>query len=99
MTQEEYNEKMKAAKLELERKQDAINIEYAESNNPYKVGDIIEDHIGKGQIISWSPTKLYLENYPCLLYKCHNLLKSGKVSKKEPIRNIYQRNIIKSNEK
>ena len=98
MTKEEYKSKMKELENEFRKKKSILYREYAESNNPYKVGDIIEDHLGKGQIISWETCMLFAQDFPCLSYKCHNLLKNGNISKKEPMRYIYQNN-IKRNEK
>lgn len=90
MKEQEYNDRLERLKKEFENNKKALIIEYAVSNNPYKVGDIIEDHISKGEIISWQAHKSYMKKLPSLVYKCKNLTKLGSVSKREPQRNIYQ---------
>ena len=43
MTEQEYREKLKELKSEYETKKSLLAREFAYSNNPYKIGDIITD--------------------------------------------------------
>ena len=44
MTTEEYNAQLAALKKEHKAKCDELAIAYAKSNNPYNVGDILQDN-------------------------------------------------------
>lgn len=44
MTQEEYNVAKKRIQKDAEEKLNSLMIDYCKDNNPYKVGDIVEDH-------------------------------------------------------
>jgi len=44
MDKESYKNKIKAIDKEAEKKKKKIHIDYANSNNIYKKGDIIQDH-------------------------------------------------------
>lgn len=93
MTEQQYKEKIKAIKLVATKEQRAISIAYAESNNPYKIGDIISDHQYTGKIYGWRTVVNHLHTLPSLLYLCHNLTKKGTIKKREPKCKIWQINI------
>ena len=69
--------------------------EFVTSNNPYKEGDIIEDHIGKGL---WNGNyHIYTrdsDSLPEMVYHCRVLKKDGTPTKKEEYRGIYGSNIL-----
>lgn len=44
MTEEEYKQKLVELEIEYKNKKDALGLEFAMANNPYKVGDILQDH-------------------------------------------------------
>ena len=94
MTREEYWSG--CARINKERNESLVELakKFALENNPYKKGDIIQDHIGRGRILGY---KLYygINSLPSLVYRCENLTKKGEVNKKEPVREIYQNNILK----
>lgn len=46
MTKQEYDERLAVLKKEYDRAKDNIAIEYAKSNNPYIVGDILSNDRG-----------------------------------------------------
>lgn len=96
MTQKEYKERMISIERECARKKKDLNIEYAMSNNPYKVGDVVEDHIGKLKIertvIDSKPWDL-----PSCIYYGVELKKDGTPCKRQTNRAVYQDNILKSN--
>lgn len=94
MNIEELTKKIKEINDDATQKVLALKKQYAEENNPYKVGDIIEDHIGKGKILSWKvkiPFYGYIPSY--MVYECDNLTRNGTINKREPKRKIYQINI------
>lgn len=97
MTKEEYKERMISIERECARKKKDLNIEYAMSNNPYKVGDVVEDHIGKLRIeqigVHTDPW-----NLPSCVYYGVELKKDGTPYKRQTNRPAYQLNMIRSNE-
>lgn len=44
MIYEEYKQKLEELEIEYKNKKNALGREFAMSNNPYKVGDILQDH-------------------------------------------------------
>lgn len=94
MTKEEFKKEVLRIEQEASRKKLELYNRCAEENNPYKVGDIVEDHISKGRIRSWSLARTF-SDIPCLSYFCDNLTRKGDINKREPTRYIYQSNIIK----
>jgi len=44
MTEQEFREKENVLNKKHSKEKEALHIEYANSNNPYKRGDILEDH-------------------------------------------------------
>lgn len=94
MTQEEYKKALAEIDAEAERQKEILAINYANENNPYKVGDIIEDILGKGRIIEMGAFISRKCAYPMMRYKCENLTKKGTINKNVPMRIIFQINII-----
>ena len=66
---------------------------YADANNPYKVGDIIQDHIGKGKI---EKIAYYFSFSPECIYYCQELKVDGTPGKNKSRRWIYQNNLNKN---
>lgn len=66
------------------------------SNNPYKIGDVVEDHIGKLMIeqicVYEDPWDL-----PVCVYKGVELNKDGTPRKKQTGRGVYQSNVSRRN--
>lgn len=89
-------EKLKQELLLLDKKyqEDIIELKkkYADANNPYKVGDIIQDHIGNGIIEKIS---YYFSYDTGCKYYCQELKKDGTPKKGNIRRWIYQSNINK----
>ena len=94
MSIEEYKEKQKELKAEYRKKEQALDIEFAKANNPYKVGDIVTDHIGSINIerISYGYT---FDSMPCAIYIGSELKKDGTEKKNNSVRNVYQTNLRK----
>jgi len=89
MTEDEYYKK----KLEIEDLKKELAREYAESNNPYEIGDVIRDHIGciRIEIIN-TYTTMY--DLPSCSYSGLCLKKNGEPYKSGEIRESYQQNVI-----
>lgn len=94
MTQEEYRERVKHIYEDFQRRIKELEEEYALSNNPYKVGDIIEDHIGKLKIEEIK-TEKYLGDLPFCAYYGIELKKDGTPCKRQTGRHIHQNYIKK----
>lgn len=95
MTKEEFKNKYAALIKGFEKQVYDLRREYSLSLNPYKIGDVIEDHIGKGRIIDIYPGWDSFHDEPQIRYYCVNLTKKGEVNKREPERNIYYSNLKK----
>ena len=93
MTREEYDQKRKELRAKHEMSLKHLAVEYAKSNNPYNVGDIITDHYQTGRI---TEIKYYTsEERPECVYICDNLTKKGTIKVNDPVTKIYQSNIVK----
>lgn len=88
--------KTKLKELQEQFKIDEKNIirEFAFSNNPYKIGDIVTDHIGSIKIekIKYSYSANFDELPQCVYYGIE-LNKNGKPSKKQNHTAVWQCNI------
>jgi hypothetical protein len=95
MTKEEYQSKCDEHHLKIK----SLAKEYALSNNPYKIGDIVNDHTGSIKIEKillrrkWFIAKREFE-YPQCIYIGVELTKKGEPNKRGYKRSIYQSNII-----
>jgi hypothetical protein len=93
MTRETFDERLRGLYAKLEHEKNELIKEYAAANNQYKVGDIIEDHSGRGEITSIG---FYISaSTPQCIYTCRPLNKDGSYSKKDKNRYIYAMNILK----
>jgi len=96
MTQEEYKKKLLELQDEFTEKKKEVAKEYAFSNNPHKIGDIITDHSGsklKIEKIKWS----YGYGAPACVYYGIELKKDLTPTKRQQNTSIHQSSII-SNE-
>jgi hypothetical protein len=93
MTTEEYKNRLKEIAKEKEAKEIQLTKEYVNANNPYKVGDIVEDHIGKILVEQITITYTFSSNLPCALYIGSELKKDNSKKKNGSKRNVYQTNL------
>jgi len=71
--------------------------DYLDNTITIKIGDTIEDHIGKGivkDIKYHTPNVVRGGLKPSFVCICDNLTKKGTINKREPLRKIYSSNII-----
>lgn len=99
MTKQEFDNVLNALEKRYNDAKEQLYIEYAKSNNPCKIGDIIEDHIGKGKIIKQKVTRNYHDKRSSMFYECIELKKDNTPRKKETLRTIYQCNLKSINGK
>jgi hypothetical protein len=99
MTKQEFDNALNAIENEYSKAKEKLLIDYAKSNNPCEIGDIIEDHIGKGRIIKQNVTRNYHDRRSSMFYECIELKKDGTPRKKETLRTIYQHHLKSINGK
>jgi len=92
MTKEEYVKNQKELEIEYSKSKEELMKEFVRSNDPYKIGDKVTDHIGTIIIES----KKYDWGYtcPCAVYFGIELKKDGTPNKKMTKRNLWQSNIL-----
>lgn len=98
MTNEEYRNEVREAYRQYQDALTKIDKEYVIFNNPYKVGDIVYDHIGYARIdnIKYLLGSVFdgcVRRFPSCIYECDNLTKKLEVQKREPRRMVYQSNV------
>lgn len=91
MTQERYKELLLNMAKQYEHDKNLLKKEFALSNNPYKVDDIVTDHIGSLQI---KKIEVYLSDLPQCVYFGVELKKDLTPVKKQTGRGAYQSNLI-----
>lgn len=95
MTKEEYNTSKQKIREEADKKQRALDIEFAVSNAPAIVkGDILYTKYEIGRVQKGIATKFSME-YPQVYYKCDRLTKKLEVNKRDPEVSVFQHEIIK----
>jgi hypothetical protein len=91
MTKEEYDELKRSMRARHEKEEFELAKQFALSNNKHEVGDVIEDHIGLGEII-----KIQLDAYskpPACVYLCKELTRKKEYKKNQSQRRIWQSNL------
>lgn len=99
MNKEEYLKAKKALEAEFEEKKKQLAKEFAYSNNPVKIGDIITDHYKTIRVekLLWTYN---FGNPPYMVYRGTRLNKNGQPAKREADNNIVaQKNIKEINGK
>jgi len=96
MTSEEYKER-KEAMLNRHRKElNGLAVEYCKAINPYKIGDVFQDHLGKIRIEKMIITGI---DHPSLRYIGPELKNDGTDKKLIRLRDAYLLNDTKSKPK
>jgi hypothetical protein len=95
MTPQELQVSLEQLEKDYEEKRKNVIKEYALSNNPYKVDDIIEDHAERIKI-----TKILISvNSKCCVYEGVRLKKDGTPYKNNTNSRIFQHNITTTSPK
>jgi len=95
MTQQQYDAAINSLYTEYEQKKKKVAEEYAFANNPYKIGDVISDHIGTIIIEKIRFSFPFGSKYPCCVYVGTQLKKDGTPHKRQEYTKIFQTNIVK----
>lgn len=94
MNAEQYTDEVKKRKEQHLNDLKALAIKYAFENNPYKKGDIVEDHVGKIEI---DHIYVYIPGFetslPSCIYEGFILNKDNTINKRKKRRSVYQMNI------
>jgi hypothetical protein len=93
MTKEEFDKAKISLEQEMKRRKSQLIKEFAFSNNPYKLGDIVTDGNKKIKIEEIGYGMLPMASYPECFYKGEWLKKDGKPYKNKRYATIYQGNI------
>lgn len=97
MTKETYLRQLKALTSEYESKKSTLKKEYALANNPYEIGSIFEDHIGKILVEKIDIVTPYgNQDIPSCLYTGPEIKKDGTSKKGNRIRSAWQINGVSS---
>lgn len=91
MSIEEFKAKIKEIDEEAEHKKRVLIKQYCFENARFKVGDVVEDHIGKVQVEKILSFMSFSE--PCPVYRGRTLRKDGTPTKKVETRDVYQSNV------
>ena len=91
---QEYDNEMQSLESEFEVKKKELMKEFAFSNNPHKIGDVVADHSGSIKIEKIKYGKS-ISNYPCCVYIGIELKKDLTPAKKQNHTQIWQSNLIK----
>jgi hypothetical protein len=92
MTIQDYNKRKQELDFDFRKKVNELMKEYIDSNNPYKIGDIITDHIGSIKIESINYTMTFGLSGMEAIYIGLEFKKDGTLGKE---RFVYQTDIIK----
>lgn len=92
MTKEEYQDRIKQIDVKYKTEKANLATLYAKSNIPHKVGDVVEDHIGKLKIERISFIWMSDDELDYLYFGLE-LKKDGTPCKKQTGRSVYQSNI------
>ena len=94
MTKEEYNSEIKRIKAECDSALKVLAKKYALSNNPVKIGDLVEDHM---RLIRVERFGVHIWDMPQMAYYGKVCKKDGTPMKREKEECVIQHNIKKIN--
>ena len=96
---ENYIKDRKEIDKERDLKMYELDKKYALANNPYKIGDIITDHIGSLKIEKTKLYRTYSDRLPSLIYFGVELKKDGTPRVRQENRGVHQTNLINNDTK
>ena len=92
-TFDEYKKRLQVIDNERQKQVNRLNIEFANANNPYTIGDKVTDHNGTILIEKINHTAGAYNHLPSCVYFGLELKKDGKPRKDNNKRNLWQSNI------
>jgi len=93
MNKEEYEELKRDIDRQAEKDKTALLIQFVDLNNPYKIGDVVTDHIGSVRYDELKYTTTG-SGTPTAVYVGIELKKNGTPKKRVVVRAVYGCNII-----
>lgn len=93
MNEQEYKNGLLQIEREAKEKKSLIAGKYALAHNSVKVGDVVEDHIGKIRVESIKFSIGLNSGLPSCVYIGSVLNKDGSLSKREANRSVFQTNL------
>lgn len=96
MNKEEYMKSKAALEEEFCNSKKELDKDFALSNNPVKIGDIITDHYKTIRVEKFIIGYSYSSNLPCMFYRGTRLNKKGEPAKREADDNRVSQNDIKT---
>ena len=94
MTLEDYSKQKRDIERQAEKDKTALLIKFVDLNNPYKIGDIVTDHIGSIRYDKLKYTTTSSGNIPTPIYIGIELKKDGTPKKRVVVRNVYGSNVL-----
>lgn len=96
MTYEEYEQKVEELESEFNEKKNELSREFAMANNPYKVGDILQDHyqIIRVEKIKWKWAFLSIIS-ECVYYGTQLTAKLEPKKRQDINPCMYQSNVLR----
>lgn len=99
MEQQEYKERLVKIQQEAERQKRNLAVEYALSNSPYDIGDVVKDHLGYLKIEKVDVTVTFGSQIPECVYYGVELKKDLTPMKSQTGRGVYQSNLLNNQSK
>lgn len=93
MTKKEYNKEIRKINKEASTKKKELYQNYALSNNPYKIGDVISDGCRTLKIKEIKVGVYLFSSYPECIYTGIELKKDGSPKKNQSSTEMFQRDI------
>ena len=94
MNLDDYKVLKRDIERQAEKDKTALLIKFVDLNNPYKIGDIVTDHIGSVRYDKLKYTTTGSENVPTPIYIGIELKKDGTPKKRVVVRNVYGSNVL-----
>lgn len=94
MTLKDYKNKKRDIERQAGKDKTALLIDFVDINNPYKIGDIVTDHIGSIRYDKLKYTTTGCDYVPTPIYSGIELKKDGTPKKRIIVRDVYGSNIL-----
>ena len=93
MNLEDYKKQKLDIEIQADHDKTALLIKFVDLNNPYKIGDIITDHIGKIRYDEINYTTVGSGSIPTPIYIGIEVRKDGTPKKRVVVRHVYGSNV------
>lgn len=93
MYEDEYKKALVRLDDEFKRRKAEFGCQYARSNNPYKKGDVVTDHMRSIRIETIRVEYPSFGEFPCCVYRGKELKKDDTLKKGAKYRDVWQSNL------